>query len=178
MLLLIYLLVICCPFIIFSSLHHSHVRNNIQAVKYSISRLILCNSPLKYCCRIFIICGFWSNFVLLFFKINYFWKSKKKKSKDMYQHKIKVWTIIKIYIMKIWLEGINRRTLNPSTNGQKLSFVKYNSEKNVKGIRLKVNTIFLFNKNIQVTKISLDFPLLRMASIMGNAPYSLRVNVF
>ena len=76
------------------------------------------------------------------------------------------------------IKGINRRTLNPSTNGQKLSFVKYNSEKNVKGIRLKVNTIFLFNKNIQVTKISLDFPLLRMASIMGNAPYSLRVNFF
>ena len=72
-----------------SSLHYSHVRNNIQAVKYSISRLFLCNSPLKYSCQIFIICGFWSNFVLLFFKINYFWKSEKK-SKDMYQHKIKV----------------------------------------------------------------------------------------
>ena len=70
-----------CPFNIFSSFHHSHVRNNSQAVKYSISRLILCNSPLKYSCRIFIICGFWSNFVLLFFKINYFWKSKKKKQR-------------------------------------------------------------------------------------------------
>ena len=92
MLLLIYLLVICCPFNVFSSFHHSHVRNNIQAVKYSISRLISCNSPFKYSCQIFIICGFWSNFVLLFFKINYFWKSEKK-SKDMYQHKIKVWTI-------------------------------------------------------------------------------------
>ena len=46
--------------------------------------------------------------------------------------------------MKIRLEGINRRTLHPSTNGQKGSFVKYNSKKNVKGIRLKVNTIVFF----------------------------------
>ena len=29
-----------------------------------------------------------------------------------------------------------------------------------------------------MTKISLDFPLLRMASIMGSAPCNLRVNVF
>ena len=80
--------------------------------------------------------------------------------------------------MKIRLEGINRRTLHPSTNGQKRSFVKYNSKKNVKGIRLKVNTIVFLNINMRVTKISLDFPLLRMTSIRGNAPCNLGVNVF
>ena len=45
-------------------------------------------------------------------------------------------------------------------------------------IRLKVNTFFFLNKNIRVTKISLDFPLVRMASIMGSAPCNLRVYVF
>ena len=43
---------------------------------------------------------------------------------------------------------------------------------------LKVNTIFFLHKNIRVAKIRLDFPLLRMASIMGSAPCNLRVNVF